>query len=440
MRSNDSFYLEKLEFIVQDFKRDRKKLFDFLENSLERIKHFDPIVNSYTNINYEVLIECQRVKVDSIFYGLPFAVKDLIDTREIFTTYGSPFFLDHMPENDAKIISLIKKNGGTIIGKTNTHQFALGIISPPTKNPWDLSRIPGGSSGGSAAAVAAGLSVLSIGTDTGGSIRLPAAMCGVTGFKPSYGKISMEGVFPESFSEDHVGPICRFASDLRLVVKGLGMKNISTTPKKMFRVGIINEFFEESDRSIKATTMKSINKLESEGVISEIRGYEIPNLEEIRRCHDILDRAETHFHHSKKFLGKKLQYPSDVKEEIDAGTHVSAQEYIYALKYKHYYKELFNRSMIGIDLLVSPTVSTLTPTIVEATKMKLIDHFAFTKFLTPFNYLGVPSITIPCGFITDLPVGLQAITNYEADAHIIDFATQFQNFTDWHKKMPNRFI
>lgn len=435
----NSFFLDNLGNNILSFKRDHKNLYAFVEHLFERIQLFDPIIKSYTCLNSELSRECKQVGKYTLFSGLPFAVKDLIDTRGIITTYGSPFFKDHIPEMDAKIISIIKKNGGTIIGKTNTHQFALGIVTPPTKNPWDLSRIPGGSSGGSAAAVASGLSILSLGTDTGGSIRLPAAMCGVTGLKPSHGKIPINGVFPESFSEDHVGPICRYASDLRLVLNGMGMEDLLIKQKKIFNVGIITQFFEESEKSIKATVMKSVDRLVSEGIINETREYEIPNLNEIRMCHEIIDKAETNFHHSKEFLRRRLQYPYDVQEEIDAGLNIIAKEYIYALQSKHRFKEQFKNSMKGLDILISPTVSKISPTIDEASKMELKDHYTYTKFLTPFNYLGTPSLTMPCGFVDRLPVGFQTIARYGYDTYVIDLGIQYQNLSDWHKKIPQKF-
>ena len=440
MRCNNELFLKDLESLISIFKGERKNLLDFVECLLKRIERFDNKINSYININDKILKHAERVSSDTLFSGLPIAVKDLIDTREIITTYGSPFFSNHLPENDALAISYIKRNGGTILGKTNTHQFALGIVTPPTKNPWDLNRIPGGSSGGSAASVAAGLSVLSIGTDTGGSIRIPASMCGVTGLKPSYGKLPMEGVFPESFSEDHLGPICRYASDLRMVLKGLGARKIPNRERKVFKVGLITNFFEESDKNIKNTVMKAIDKLESEDIIEEITYFEIPDLNKIRKYHNIMDMAETYFHHSRKFLRKKLQYPSDVKEEIDSGARIRTQDYIYSVRYKQFSMTEFSRNMKGTDILLSPTLPKSSPTIKVARRMKLKDHFTFTKFLTPFNYLGVPALTIPCGFSLGLPVGLQIISKYGHDTNVIDFGSEYQKVSDWHKKIPEKFL
>ena len=440
MRCNSEPFLKDLESLISIFKGDRKNLFDFVECLLNRIERFDSKINSYINISDKILKQAELVSSDTLFSGLPIAVKDLVDTREIVTTYGSPFFSNHLPENDALAVSYVKRNGGLILGKTNTHQFALGIVTPPTKNPWDLNRIPGGSSGGSAASVAAGLSVLSLGTDTGGSIRIPASMCGVTGLKPSYGKLPMKGVFPESFSEDHLGPICRYASDLRIVLKGIGARNIPSRRKKIFKVGLITDFFEESDKNIKNKVMNAIDKLESEGIISEILNFEIPGLNNIRKYHDIIDRAETYFHHSRKVLREKLQYPSDVKEEIDSGARIRTQDYIYSVRYKQFSRTEFSKYMKGIDILLSPTLPKSSTTIEVARRMKLKDHYTFTKFLTPFNYLGVPSLTIPCGFNLGLPIGLQMISKYGYDNDVIDIGSEYQKVSDWHKKIPEKFL
>ena len=184
----------------------------------ESVNLLDDRVNSFA-----VTTGPERTKTGrSPLHNLPVSVKDIIDTKGIGTEYGSTIFAGHVPERDAAVVWSIRKNGGQIQGKTQTHEFAMGIVTPQSRNPWDVERTTGGSSGGSAAAVSAGFSLVSIGTDTAGSIRIPAAFCGVSGLKPSSGKISVKGIYPEAWSLDTVGPICRYASDIPFILRSMG--------------------------------------------------------------------------------------------------------------------------------------------------------------------------------------------------------------------------
>jgi len=298
---------------------------DLTEELLNRIEKFDREIRAYVEINPHSIKEAKRSSFpvrNSSIRGIPFSVKDLIDTKGIVTAYGAKAFENHVPDRDAEVVSKIKLSGGFVLGKTNTHQFALGLETPPTKNPWDRQRIPGGSSGGSAAAIAADLALVALGTDTGGSIRIPAAMCGVTGLKPTFGKISTRGVFPTSPSMDHVGPLCRFASDLPLLLEAMGYRIKTRKMKGPLKVGIIKDILEDAERGVRATVRKCFNLLVSERFV-EIDEIELPGFLEACSATETLDTYETFLVHRKRFEANPKQYNKTARGLIQAGLSVT---------------------------------------------------------------------------------------------------------------------
>lgn len=370
--------------------------------------------------------------------GIPVSVKDLIDTKDIVTTYGSSIYSNHIPKKDASVVTNIKKNGGVILCKTNTHEFALGIETPPTKNPWDLSRIPGGSSGGSAAAISADLAIFALGTDTGGSIRIPASMCGITGLKPTYGSISVEGIFPESFSLDHVGPMCRFASDLPLLLESMGYpRKINLTEKKLI-VGIEKSFLEQSDDCVRSRINSFVDKCSSEDFIV-VREIELPNVDAINNYHAIIDTSEIAYVHRNQYNVNKSKYLATSVEQILMGQKNKVVDYINALKYRGTIINEFNKIYEKIDVIIAPSLPCVAPKIAETKKMTLAELYPYVKFLEIFNYIGFPSISFPCGFCSGLPVGVQLISKPWREDLIISLASRFQSVTDWHTRVPSGF-
>src|SRR5208337_3864838 len=202
---------------------------DLVEKILERIYEFDEDLHTYITLNSNIRNEAQKLtselktgKTRGPLHGIPVSVKDLIDTGGIRTTYGSWLYANYVPRQDSAVVSSVKAKGALIIGKTNCDEFGLGIVTPSTRNPWDKTRIAGGSSGGSAAALAADLAIFALGTDTGGSIRIPASFCGVTGLKPTYGLISKRGVMPLGWTMDHMGPIAKTVRDCAVAFHAMG--------------------------------------------------------------------------------------------------------------------------------------------------------------------------------------------------------------------------
>ncbi len=438
----DEPYIQSVSRLTDAIRKDRRELLNLISVLNDRVARYDFKLKSFVRVNPQLLQDSEKTDPRSLLTGLPIAVKDLIDTHEIATTYGSRTFEQHFPSKDAEVVENIKRNGGIIQGKTNTHEFALGISTPPTVNPWDLTRIPGGSSGGSASAISAGLSIVALGTDTGGSIRIPSAMCGITGLKPTYGRFSMDGIFPESFAEDHVGPMCRYASDLRIILNSMSSQDQGVNCKRVppLKIGLINEFFSQSDIEVARLALKALEKMESEGAVCELRDFALPNLDIIKESHDIIDKTEIFHVHTQLYPESRTHSKSDVIEEMEAGRKLKAADYVSALRFKVRAKKEFSEALRGIDVIASPTLPRVAPTILESERFTLSDHGIYTKFLTPFNYLGTPSITVPCGFSAGLPVGLQLVADTWKDDTVVALASSYQEVTAWHTKICDMFV
>ncbi|MCL6090559.1 MAG: amidase [Candidatus Thermoplasmatota archaeon] len=420
---------------------------EIIEALIHRIERLDVGLGAYSALNHNILEEARELEsglnsgnMIGQLSGLPIAVKDIFDTKGIPTSYGSKIFSAHIPEKDAIAVKNIKKNGGLIIGKTTTHEFALSIITPECRNPWDTDRIPGGSSGGSAAAVAAGLAICALGTDTGGSIRIPASMCGVTGMKPTYGAIDTFGVFPEAPSLDHVGIICRYASDLPVLLEATGMKirQPGIMRGKTARAGILSGFLERCKIPVKNKFLSQIDRIVSEN-ICEIGEIQLNDLEVFQEALNVIDEAESSYIHRTLFPANRDKYMGISAEQIESGTLRKAHEYLWAkskqAELKNYLKQIFR----NFDFLMLPTQPDSAPSYSDAMAMKGKELGRYLEFTDLFNMSGNPAISIPCGFISDMPVGLQIVGKVHHDAEVIDIASSFQNVTYWHKMYNCRF-
>jgi len=416
-----------------------------LDNLLQRIERFDPAVQSCLAINTgardqaELLAREVRLgRRRGPLHGVPVSVKDLIDTAGLKTTYGSTLFSNNVPRRDAKVVSKLKESGAIILCKTNTHEFALGIESPPTKNPWDNTKIPGGSSGGSAAALASDLALFALGTDTGGSIRIPASMCGVTGLKPTYGAVSAEGVFPEAWSLDHVGPMCRFASDIPLLLECMGYpKRIKRVPGRL-RVGVEKAFFERSSKAVASAVEAFVDKAVSEGFIETVE-VRLPLIDEINSAHSVVDTSEIATVLRQLYPANRDKYLPTSAEQIEMGQKVRAVDYVEAQRFRSKALTQVLKALRGLDLIVSPALPTVAPSISQVKKMTLADHYEYTMFLEPFNFIGLPALCVPCGFCEGLPVGVQLVSRPWKEDVLISLAQRYQEVTDWHVRVPPRF-
>jgi aspartyl-tRNA(Asn)/glutamyl-tRNA(Gln) amidotransferase subunit A len=384
-------------------------------------------------------------------HGLPVSVKDLIDMKGGPTTYGSPIFKDHVPKEDAAVVQRLRDAGAVIVGKTNTHEFALGGITPPTRNPFGLDRIPGGSSGGSAAAVAAGSALLSLGSDTGGSIRIPASFCGVVGLKPSYGLVSRVGVFPECWSLDHVGPITRHVEDAAVLlgaIAGYDSRDHTTTQMDLpdyvaelergtseLRVGVPgNHFFDNVSGEVASAVRAAIEHLASSGV--HVEEIAFPSIDEILGAYWALDLGEIATNHRRIYADHADDYLPDTRLFIECGFFVDVTTYIDARRMRPRLLSQVLDAMEGVDVLAVPSQPMVAPRIGD-TVVTFGDYeedmlFAMVRLGAPFNLTGMPALSVGCGYDgAGLPIGLQIVGKPYEDAAVLRLAHAYQTSTPW---------
>ena len=384
--------------------------------------------------------------------GIPIAVKDLFETAGIVTTAGSLFFKDYTPKQDADPVEKLKAAGADIVGKTNTHEIALGItgINPhygTPKNPWDSSRIPGGSSSGSAVAVAAGMCMAALGTDTGGSIRIPASLCGVVGLKPTYGRISLRGVFPLSRSLDHVGPLTRSVKDAALllqVLAGYDSKDPSSINAptddylrdldvgiRGLRVALLTG---EDIDSVDTEVLKAVREaaLVFESLGAKVEKVKIPWLHEASLANTKLVLSDGAAYHQKRLAQNPELFGPDVRARLEEGQAISTTEYELAKRQQVEFRGRAENFFNQYDLLLTPTTGIPAIPIDEISNSADVAP-ALTRFTAPFNLTGLPALSIPCGFNNDgLPLGLQLISGPWQEAKVLQAGYAFEASTDWH--------
>jgi aspartyl-tRNA(Asn)/glutamyl-tRNA(Gln) amidotransferase subunit A len=394
-------------------------------------------------------------------HGIPVSLKDLIDTRGIRTTSGSRVLADHVPAHDATVTTRLREAGAVLLGKTALHEFAYGVTNNnphfgPTSNPWALDRIPGGSSGGSAAAVAAGLGCASIGTDTGGSIRIPAALCGVVGLKPSYGRVSRHGVFPLSWSLDHPGPLARSVEDAAIVLQAIAGADPRdrTTDGQMvpdfraavrrdvrgLRVGVLDDpYHRQVEHGVRIAFDAALDVLRGIGL--RLEPVTVPRAAEAFVAQLAIIQAEAASVHERWLADRPQDYGPETLERLRQGQFVTATQYLRAQKVRglalEEYAELFRR----LDALVLPSVPAVAPRIGQATvdlDGEAVETRALmTRFSRLFNFVGAPALSVPCGFGAEgLPVGLQIAGRPMDEETVIAIGAAYERATPWHTRRP----
>ncbi|WP_042143489.1 amidase [Paucisalibacillus sp. EB02] len=381
----------------------------------------------------------------SILLGVPIGLKDLINLKGVRTTMASGVFQDFIPRKDAVVVSNLKSSGSIIIGKQNLHELAYGTTGDdsfygPTKNPFHLQKIAGGSSSGSAASVAAGLCWGSVGTDTSGSIRIPASLCGVVGMKPTFGKLNLCGIYPLSYSMDHVGPMTRTVMDNAILFDGLS--GILDAEKSLYkrllksanydlsnvRIGIpLTNFYNDLDSEVDTKLKKTIQLFKDLGAqVLEIQ-LDIPDLDELMAISSAIDQTESYLinqdiiHDKANLLGK------ETRKRILRGSEYKAYELLAAEKVKKEITEKFMEVFRNIDILLTPTVPFLATDIgVERTSVNGKQYQVrqgLMKFTFLSNYIGLPSLTLPCGKSdSGLPIGAQLIGGWNQEDLIYQIA------------------
>lgn len=407
---------------------------------LERIDSVDGKLNAFiTVLSEESLAAASRSEKEILanepkgpLHGVPVGLKDIIYTRGIKTTMGSEIFNDYVPDYDATVVEKLKGAGAIIVGKLNTHQFAYGPTGDrsyfgPARNPYDSTKITGGSSAGSGAAVAAALCYAALGTDTGGSVRIPASCCGIVGMKPTFGRVSKYGVFPLSWTLDHVGPMTRTVEDNALLLGVLAghdardpysaREDTEDFTRKLDQgiegsiVGIPSPFyFENVEEEVNAKVRQAIETLHDLG--AEVREVKIPHIREAVSAQRLTLASEAFTVHRERLRTQSERFEAEVRERLLTGETTRAYEYVEAQQIKHLAVREFNQALEEVDVLVSPTTP-LLPTDIDQRKVDFNgykEHIrsAITRLAGPTNLNGFPALSVPCGFSrSGLPIGLQ---------------------------------
>ncbi len=456
---------------------------------LERCQQFNPDLNCFISINEDealakaAIADTERAQgTAGALTGLPIAHKDIFCTKGIKTSCGSKMLDNFIAPYDATIVAKMNAAGLVMLGKTNMDEFAMGSSNETSfygavKNPWDLDYVPGGSSGGSACAVAARLIPAATGTDTGGSIRQPASLCNITGLKPTYGRVSRYGMIAFASSLDQAGPMTQTAEDAALllnVIAGCDPRDASSVDQPLedytarlheslngVRVGIATQHFADGlDGAVAQTIEEGIKVLEKQGAICQeitlphtelaIPSYYVVALAECSsnlsrydgvrfgyRCSEAKDLLEFYCRSRGEGFGK------EVKRRVMLGTYVLSAGYydayyLKAQQIRHLIQDDFKTAFKTVDVIVSPTTTgtafKLNEKINDPISMYLSDLYTVSV-----NLAGLPAVSIPAGFTKQLPVGMQLIGNYFEEARLLNIAHQFQQATDWHQQIPKAF-
>ena len=433
---------------------------ELVEAYLERIDRFDARLNAFVTVTDERALararaleaELARGRWRGPLHGIPIALKDNIDTAGVLTTAASAVFADRVPDEDAEVVTRLEQAGAVIVGKLNMHEFAYGATSAfahtgPVRNPWDVDRIPGGSSGGSGAAVAARLCAGALGTDTGGSVRIPAAHCGIVGLKATYGLASIRGIIPLSVSLDHVGPMCRTVADAALMLQALagydprGIASIrADVPDyaaallrrtSSLRLGVPRTpFYEDVDPQIAEAVERALGVLRD--LAASTRDVELPALPQARPV-----AVEAYAYHADLLAGRRELYDASTLARIEPGAEVSAADYAEAL----YQLKLVRKAIAGafddVDVLVTPTLPRLPMQIEAARESPAEATRILVRNTAPFNTYGIPAISVPCGFSREgLPIGLQISGRALGEVDVLALAHAYEQSTAWHARTP----
>lgn len=442
--------------LARDIRRRRVSPVEVVDEVLARIERENPRVNAYLAVfaeparraarRAERLVR-QRGATLPPLLGVPVSVKDLVLTTEAPTTAGSRIFGDGLvAARDATVVRRLRRAGAIIIGKTNLHEVALGVTSAnehfgPVRNPWDPDRVAGGSSGGSAAAVAMDLGPLSVGTDTRGSIRIPAACCGITGLKPTYGLVPIDGVVPLSPSLDHVGPMARSAAECARMLEAMvgpraAGRYVPATRRSVrgLRVGISTFHLRDLDAAIQRPIDTAIRDLSKLGCrVSEVT---MPELDEAHHASIVISASEAVAYHDRFLTATPEAYGPLVRERFLNAYRWSALDLLRAQATRHAVAEAFARVFADVDCLVGAVLPSIPPRVEETSvtvngrSVGVVD--AFTLRNAPQNMAGVPALSVPCGFTgRGLPVGMQVIAARGQDATALRLGAAFQAATDW---------
>lgn len=430
---------------------------------LARIEHLNPALNAFITVTAESALnqasqaegEIRRGKWRGPLHGIPLALKDLIDTAGVLTTAASLMFKDRIPTEDAEVVRRLKIAGAVLLGKQNLHEFAYGGSSMVSafgevRNAWNKQRITGGSSGGSATAVAAGMGYGAIGTDTAGSIREPSALCGVVGLKPTYGRVSARGVVPLSISLDHVGPIGRTVADVAAILGAItgydaGDKASVDAPLEDYvkalredfrplRIGVPREFFfDDLDKEVASATTHAISGL-------AVLGAEVRDIKLQVSTDRTLQSGESYAFHAEFAAHNPELYQPETLRRILTGKNVSPAALLECRRELARARREISSVFANVDVLVTPTTPIPAPAIADLKQdpdLLRPRELLLLRNTRPINVWGLPAISVPCGFTEGgLPIGLQIIGPHWGEARVLQVAYAYEQATAWHKRQP----
>jgi aspartyl-tRNA(Asn)/glutamyl-tRNA(Gln) amidotransferase subunit A len=453
-----------LEQAAEMVRRKQVSPVELTQACLARIEKLNPSLNAFITVTAEQALSQARVLEKEMqagrprgpLHGIPIALKDLIDTAGIRTTAGSEHYAGRVPSEDAEVVRRLKAAGAVLLGKLNMDEFAYNFTAEtsyfgPSRNPWDQRCSPGGSSGGSAVAVASGMCFAALGSDTGGSIRLPAALCGITGLKGTYGRVSTRGAAPLAWSLDHVGPMCRTARDAAWVLAFMAgrdpgdpatLYDALPSPRDMFarelkslRLGVPRAvFYEKLDPRVDRAVADALKILgaKTAGFREVVLPPLVfpPELPELPQPYLRIIAAEAYAFHEDMLKRQPGRYNPGTRKSIEGGASVPTAEYIRARREMDRLRAESGRLFADADLLLTPAAP--EPTF-EFGRRDLV----FLRNSAPWNLYGLPSISIPCGFADGrLPVGIQITGPAGREDLVLALAGAYQQATDWHTKRP----
>lgn len=431
---------------------------------LDRIARLDGSLRAFITVSAEVALAQARRAEEAVgrgerggaLLGVPLALKDLFDTAGVATTGGSRILAGRVPERDATVVTRLQGAGAVMLGKLNMHEFAFGVTTTNPhhgycRNPWDTERIPGGSSGGSGAAMAARLCFGSLGSDTGGSIRIPAALCGITGLKPTYGRVSRAGVLPLSWSLDHAGPMTRTVEDAALILQVIAGHDPADPASarapvpdylaeldggvRGLRVGVPRAYFYEGAQpGVLARVEAALDVLRGAG--AEVQVVAIPDLDLAGAAFAPIISVEAAAYHAHWLRERPEQYGDDVRLRLEQGALYPAVQYLQAQQARRRVVAGFAAALAAVDVLVTPTVPVTAPALHETI---VATPNPLTRCTFPLDVCGFPALSVPCGFDGGgLPVGLQIIGRPWEEATVLRAGRAYERETGWTERRPPR--
>jgi aspartyl-tRNA(Asn)/glutamyl-tRNA(Gln) amidotransferase subunit A len=436
---------------------------ELFEAYQQRIAAVNPHLNAYITLTLDTALQQAQQADREIaagtyrgpLHGIPMGLKDLYETAGILTSAGSFFFKDHLPASDGFLVRRLKEAGAVLLGKLNMHEIALGVTNEssyfgPCRNPWNREHISGGSSGGSAAAVSAGLCLASLGSDTGGSIRIPASLCGVVGLKPTFGRLSLTGVIPLSWNLDHAGPLTRSVQDAALMLQALAGYDADDPASvdrpvddylsgleagvRGWKIALAGgNFFQEAEPDVLEAVQRAAVVFTNLG--AQVEEVELPEARQAAEANGWMVTSDAAAYHQERLGMEPQGFSEDVRTRLQSGAALSSSEYARARRMQSLARRSFERLFEKYQVLLAPATPMAAPRLGSASRVERARQL--TRFTAPFNLTGLPALALPCGFSpAGLPLGLQIVSQPWGEALVLRAARAYEQAAAWDTKKP----